>query len=195
MRCLAAATWVLLLVSPGCGDCWSSGITPDFRLTATLQGQLADGRTFDTQYTDLEAPNPSASVQFGMPAAYHSRPIAFPQEMIVTMPLVVRLSDGASDRLSLQLTVREVPSGPSEIDLDDARALVDGWSNVRGHLGITKLSQDCSNGSQNCVIEMHGELSLSATNAAGDTFSMTGATFDLQETYYRVQITCAQIGE
>jgi hypothetical protein len=186
---------ILLGLSSGCGDCYSTGIAPDFHLTATVQGQLADGRTFDTHYTDLEAPNSSASVQFGMPAAYHSLPITFPQDMIVTMPLVVGLSDGSNYRLALQLTVRQVPSGPSEIDLDDTRAQVDGWSQVQGHLSMTTLSQDCSNGSHDCLIAMHGGLSLSATNAAGDTFSLTGGVLDLKETYYRVQIMCAQIGE
>ena len=163
MRHAAPAMLVLLWVSPGCGPCWSSGVTADSHLTATVQGQLADGRTFDNRDPGLEAPDSRWSLQFGMPTSSNSPPIAFPQDMIVTMPFVTRFSDGENHPLTVQLTVRQVPSGPSEIDLDDTRALVDGWGSVRGHLSITTLAQDCSHGNQDCLTEMHAGFSVSAT--------------------------------
>ena len=97
--------------------------------------------------------------------------------------------------LDLPLTVRNVPLGPSEIELDDTRALIEGWSGLQGHLSISTLSEDCSHGSSYCLIELHATLALTAVGTDGSTLSLTAAVFDVQDTYSRQPTMCAVVGE
>ena len=60
---------------------------------------------------------------------------------------------------------------------------------------IATLTQDCSHGSTSCLIALHATVTVAATNAFGDSISLTGATVDVSETYARQKIMCAQVGE
>lgn len=194
-RRLAVAIAILLWLPSGC-ECRDHGTTRSLEVTADVQGRLTDGRTFDNHEPLLAYSNPGAGLAFGAANALASHaPIALPDDMTVDMPFLTHYADGGNHRIDLRLTVRDVPAGPSEIDLDETRAALDGWSGLQGHLSITLLAQDCGHGAYDCWLQLHATLDMSALDAAGDAISMTGAMLDAKETYYDVPTMCAQIGE
>ena len=195
MRVVVAVSVTLFWLS-GC-ECRNHGGMTDFTLTANVQVQLADGRIFDNRDPGLESSyQGGGGVVFGTPDPLRgdSR-VAFPQDMTVTMPFLTRLTTGESHSVDLTLIVRQVAAGPSQVDLDDTRAALDGWSGLHGHVSITTLTQDCSHGASDCIIELHATIELSATSAGGDTLGISGAMLDRQDTYFDVPAMCAQIGE
>jgi hypothetical protein len=117
-------------------------------------------------------------------------------EDLKTIPMFdVRGADGSPGSVALILTIHDVALGPSETDLDDSRARIEGWTGLQGHVTIKTLSQDCSHGSHSCLLDLHATLTLSAHSSYGDTLSLTGATLDVSETYKRQKVMCVQIGE
>jgi hypothetical protein len=191
-----AAIWFLFLLSSGC-ECRNHGVRRDVALTANVQGRLADGGAFDNSDPGLKSSYMGGgSAVFGTPAPSYTHPrIAFPQDMTVEMPFLTRLATGEAHLVDLNLTVRQVSDGPSQIDLDDTRAALDGWSGVQGQVSVTTLAQDCSHGGDDCLIQLHATIELSATNAGGDTIRVTGATLDQEDTYFDEPTMCAQVGE
>jgi hypothetical protein len=106
--------------------------------------------------------------------------------------------DAAADdtvfAVPLNLMIRDVPVGPSEIDLDETRATLEGWPDLQGHLSITALSQDCSHGAHYCLVAVDATLSASARRD-GAVLSVTGVTLTARGTYLRSKEMCAVIGE
>ncbi len=62
-------------------------------------------------------------------------------------------------------------------------------------MSITTLSQDCSNGRNYCLMELHATLAVSAVDAGGATLSLTGAALDVRDRYSRQPTMCAVVGE
>jgi hypothetical protein len=184
---------VLLLLSllPGCGDCWSDHITTDCQVAGTVQGQFSDGTTYANSAPGLGSCPSRPSL--GDP--YGPGPATMPEDLITELSFDARRSIGDITLVDLKLTIHSVAPGSSEIDLDDTRAAIQGYSGLQGHISIAVLSQDCSHGSYSCLIELHATLTVSAVSSFGDSVSLTAATLDVSETYARVKIMCAQVGE
>ena len=122
-----------------------------------------------------------------------------PQDLNAGLTFEVRVNDGPAAGnafdITLKLVVRDVPLGPSEIDLDDTRATIDGWSGLQGHMSITALSQDCSHGDKWCLLDLHATFSVSATGPGG-TLTLTGVALDALDTYSQWKVMCeSHIGE
>ena len=184
----------------GCGDCWSEGVATDCRIAGTLQGRFADGTDFSNQAPGLDATCLPRSFMFGSQRFAGGREqVLGLQDLVAGLRFDVRptfITDGSGTvRLDLPLTVRNAPLGPSEIDLDDSRALIEGWSGLQGHLSVITLSEDCSHGIYYCLIELHATLALTAVATDGSTVSLTAAMFDVQDTYSREPTACAVVGE
>jgi hypothetical protein len=175
MRVQSAAAACLLAVSfvSGCGDCWGDGYDTDCQIV----GHLQDG-SYDNQGP---VPGQKCAARLGT----WREVVSAPQDLWIEVSF---------DAVMVALTVRDVPLGPSEIDLDDTRAAIEGWSGLQGHLSITAASQDCSNGNYECLLAMHATLSVSGNNRDGPA-SLTEATLDQRETFVRIKTMCAVLGE
>jgi hypothetical protein len=92
--------------------------------------------------------------------------------------------------VDLRLTVHDVPEGASEIDLDDDRAEVEGWSGVGGHLSVSRLERDCSHGNLACVTTLDATFAVTATNTSGDSVTVGPATLELRERYVIQDVMC-----
>jgi hypothetical protein len=188
---LLALAWL-----PGCGDCWSWQITSDCQVTGTVVERFVDGRTYDNQSQGLEAVCPAgASLGSASPVENVHDQATAPADLKAIPMFDLRAADGSTGGVALILTIHDVALGPSEIDLDDTRARVEGWTGLQGHISITTLSQDCSHGSHSCALDLHATLNLSARSDYGDTLTVTGGKLDVTETYVRRQVMCVQIGE
>ena len=195
MRPLAAAVVLppLLSLLSACGDCTTGVVSTECRIAGNVQVQFPDGTTTTNQAPGLDASCLPWSFQFGS----RRDPIAAPQDLVAGLRFeVIRSTAPSSTELvDLELTIAEVPLGPSEIDLDDTRARLEGWSGLQGHMSITTLSQDCSNGRYNCLLELHATLAVSAVAADGGTLSLTEAALHVRDTYSRQATMCAVVGE
>ena len=159
-------------------------------------GLRADGATYTNQPPGMAASCPSApSLRDPSMTGGARDPITAPADLTVALRFGVLWSDGVASNVQLELVIHDVALGPAEIDLDDTRAQLAGWSGLQGHASIATLAQDCSHDKYSCLIALHGTVTLAATNAFGDSVSLTGATVDVSETYTRQKIMCAQVGE
>jgi hypothetical protein len=194
-RALGGPVLLAAALLPSCGDCWSGQITTTCAVTGAVSGVSADGTTYTNQ-AGGEASCPSAaSLRDPSKTGGARDPITAPADLTVALRFGVLWSNGVASSVQLELVVHDVALGPSEIALDDARATLAGWSGLQGHASIATLSQDCSHGKYSCLIALHATVTLAATNAFGDSVSLTGATVDVSETYARQKIMCAQVGE
>jgi hypothetical protein len=195
MRVLPAVILCILLASvSGCGDCYSSGVKTDCLLDGDVEGQSSDGTTYSNRQPGLAASCPTASFggrSFGGGVAAGSSP----QDLNVGLMFDTRVDTNppSADSLTLKLTVRSVPLGPSEIDLDDTRATISGWSGLQGHISVTALSVDCSHGEFYCLLDLHATLAVSATSLDGRTLSLTGTTLDVHDSYWREKVMCTGV--
>jgi hypothetical protein len=172
----------LLLLTPalfldfGCG-CNDGFVSSDCVVSGDLQVRASDGTTHDR--VGLPADNLCAFSYYGRTTD---------QELVVV--LSAPITTGAAARfVDLRLTVLDVPEGPSEIELDDTRATIDEWGDIQGHISIATLTRDRTNGPRFPLTTLHATLALSATNAAGETLTLS-VTLDLRETYGTHDIMC-----
>jgi hypothetical protein len=202
MRTLAAVVRCVPLLSllSGCGDCWSTFVTTRCSVAGDLEGTSADGTTYDNHSPRQEASCPTVSFG-GRGYSGGARPASSPQDLNIGLifhaPATTDPSTTTAGRavdVTLKMTVRDVPLGASEIDLDDTRASLAGWSGLHGHISVSDLSQNCSRGQDYCLLAVHAMFSVSASGPDG-TLSLTGVTLDAQDWYERVMTMCAVIGE
>ena len=189
----------LLSLVAGCGDCLSSNVTTECQVTGTLQGAVFRRNDLQQSGPGLAASCPTVSYG-GRTYSGGGHPASSPQDLNVGLSFDARvdagqLAAGGAVAVTLKLVVRDVPPGPSEIDLDDTRAAITGWSGLNGHLSITALSQDCSHGNDWCLLDLHATLSVAALGSDG-TLALTGVALAAQDTYRSDKVMCTGlIGE
>jgi hypothetical protein len=200
MRVSPAA--VLLAVLPSvasCGPCWNTHVATTCGVTGDVSGTFSDGQPFDNRSSGLSATCPTVSFG-GRNYSGGALPATAPQDLNLGLTFQVRITTvpvtpGSAFTLPLKLAIRSVPLGPSEFDLDDARATLEGHDGLQGHIGITELSQDCSSHGDNfCLLALHATVSVSA-GGNGGTLTLTDVVLDAQDMYARTEVMCAVIGE
>jgi len=188
----------LLSLLSGSGDCWNTFVTTRCSVAGDLEGTSAGGTSYDNHSPNQEASCPTVSFG-GRGYSGGSLPDSSPQDLNMGLMFTARETTepapaGSQVAFTLKMTVRDVPLGPSEIDLDDARATLSGWSDLHGHISISELSRDCSRGQDYCLLRLHATFAVSGTSP-DSTLSLTGVTLDAQDGYERVMTMCAVIGE
>jgi len=198
MRTFAAVVRCVPLLSllSGCGDCWHTEVDTRCDVAGHLEVTSAGGPTYDNQGLSASCPTLSFG---GRSYSGGSLPDSPPQDLNMGLMFTARETTGSATVSStvaytLKMVVRDVPPGPSEIDLDDARATLSGWSDLHGHVSISELSRDCSHGQDLCLLTLHATFAVSASSPDG-TLSLSGVTLDAQDEYVHVQTMCAVIGE
>jgi hypothetical protein len=180
----------------GCGDCLNTHITTECQVTGDLQGEWADGTTYSNEGPGLEASCPTVSYG-GRSYSGGGHPVSSPQDLDIGLTFDARVNAGQPAAggavvVTLKLVVRDVAPGPSEIDLDDTRATISGWSGLQGHLSIRAISQDCSHGDNYCLLALHATLSVSAGGSDGN-LTLTGVALDALDAYRQDAVMCTGI--
>jgi len=126
--------------------------------------ELVDGAAFRFA-DDGTGAFPPGTLSFRVLTADVTQPISSPPPFLVT------------------IIIKDVPLGPSEIDLDDQRAQLSArptnvadvpYHAVTGHLSIRDLVQDCA---ANCPTRANATMDISAVGPNGEVVSFTSVTF------------------
>jgi len=193
MRLFLVAAVAPVLLLTGC-SCHQEEIVTDCRVS----GQLTD-QTANVNYV---------STGLASDITCFSDSFSFPQRGELTAPRDLKLAvrfhvreatqatptDATFPFVQFVLTVRDVPFGSSEIELDDTRAQVEGCNGLHGHLGITSLTPSCHD-SLYCPIDLQGTLSFSAVSLAdGAVLNLTDASVNVHQTYVKRDVACGGDG-
>ena len=183
---VVAATAAVLLLA-GC-SCHHEEIVTDCRVAGQLTDHQADVKYVSTGLpADVTCFSDSFSFVGSQTAA--SRDLTFAVRFHVRDSNAASPTDQTFPFVQFKMTVHDVPLGPSEIELDDTRAQVEGCTGLQGHLTIASLSQSCHD-SIFCPIDLGATLTFAAvTTADRSMLSLTAATVDVHQAYVKRDVT------
>jgi hypothetical protein len=193
MRILLVAAVAPVLLLTGC-SCHKEDIVTDCQVTGQLTDQTAN-LTYVSTGLASDVICSSDSFSFA-----RTGELTAPRDLKLAVRFHVRdatraaPTDGTFPFVQFKLTVRDVPFGPSEIELDDTRAEVEGCNGLHGHLGITSLTPNCHD-SLYCPIDLQGTLSFSAVSLTdGSVLNLTNASVNIHQTYVKRDVMCGGDG-
>jgi len=193
MRILIVAAVAPVLFLTGC-SCHQEEIVTDCRVTGELTEQTAnltyvstglasDVTCFSDSFSFARRGELTAPRELKLAVRFHVREATRAAPTDATFPFV-----------GFELTVHDVPFGPSEIELDDTRAKIEGCNALHGHLGITALTPSCHD-SLYCPIDLEGTLTFSAVSLAdGAVLDLTNASVNIHQTYVKRDVMCGGDG-